>query len=182
MPRLYGKTIMLREYRKEDLPHIREWVTDPEVVDNLSDVFLYPNTLNETENFLNRMLEGTTDMRGFIIADRQSEEYIGQLDLIKIDWKNRVAELGVVIGAAENRNRGIGTEAIKLLQDFVFNRLNLNRLQLDVHEYNERAIACYRKCGFQEEGRRRLNFFINGRYTDTLIMGILKSEMSPDLP
>jgi RimJ/RimL family protein N-acetyltransferase len=179
MPRLYGKTIMLREYRKEDLPHIREWVIDPEVVDNLSDVFLYPNTLNDTENFLNSMLEGNTDTKGFVIADRQSEGYIGQIDLFKIDWKNRVAELGVVIGAAENRNRGIGTEAIKLLQVFVFNRLNLHRLQLDVREYNERAIACYRKCGFQEEGRRRKDFFISGRYTDTLIMGILKSEMCP---
>lgn len=57
-----------------------------------------------------------------------------------------------------------------------FNRLNLNRLELRVHDYNERAYKCYLKCGFRESGRLRKNSQFNGKYTDTIIMGILKSE------
>ena len=115
-------------------------------------------------------------MKGFIIAHKDTEEYIGQLDLIKIDWPNRVGTIGIVIGTKENLGKGYGTEAIKLLQDFVFNKLNLNKLELDVRSFNERAIACYKKCGFIEEGRIRENFYVDGKYTDTIRMGLLKRE------
>lgn len=68
------------------------------------------------------------------------------------------------------------TEAIKLIQEFSFNKLNLNKLELEVRTYNNRAIHCYEKYGFVEEGRLQENFFTDGEYTDTLVMGILKSE------
>lgn len=173
---LIGDRIILREYRKEDLPCIRAWVNDPEITNFLSNIFLYPHTLNDTENFLNSMLEGNTESKGFIIAHKDTEEYIGQIDLIKIDWVNRVGTMGIVIGSKENLNKGYGTEAIKLLQEFAFNRLNLHKLDLEVREFNKRAIRCYEKCGFRIEGRLRQNFYIDGKYYDTLIMGILKEE------
>jgi RimJ/RimL family protein N-acetyltransferase len=175
MPYIIGSRIILREYRKEDLEHIRTWVNDPEVVDNLSDIFLYPNTVNQTENFLNSKLEGKGDP-GFVIAEKESLDYLGQIDLMNIDWKNRLAMMGIVIGHAGNRGKGYGTEAIRLLQRFVFDRLNLNKLELWVHDYNIHAYQCYLKCGFQEEGRIRQGFYIHGRYHDKIAMGILKSE------
>jgi len=168
---------MLREYRKEDLKYMREWVNDPDVVDNLSDIFLCPHTFESTENFLETLLsKQSMDKIGFVIADKNTEEYIGQLDLMNIDWKNRITEMGIVIGNSKNRGKGYGSEGIRLLQEFVFNRLNLNKLELKVHDYNTRAIKCYLKCGFIEEGRLRQRFYINGKYTDYIMMGILKSE------
>lgn len=176
MPRLYGERIMLREYKKEDLGCMRMWVNDSEVTKNLSDIFLYPHTLNATENFLNAILEGKSEEKGFVIAHKETEEYIGQIGLIDIDWRNRVAVLGIVIGTETNRGKGYGTEAIKVLQEFVFNSLNLNKLELQLRDYNLRGYNCYLKCGFKEEGRKRQDFYCNGRYTDTIHMGILKSE------
>lgn len=176
MARLIGERIILREYTKEDLPYMRKWVNDMEITQYLSNIFLYPHTLNETENFLNAMLQGNSGFKGFIIAEKETEKYIGQIDLIKIDWVNRVGTLGIVIGTKENLSKGYGTEAIKLIQEFAFNKLNLNKLDLEVRAYNERAIRCYEKCGFKEEGRIRENFFTDGKYTDTLFMGILKRE------
>lgn len=176
MPKLIGKRIVLREYRKEDLSYMRQWCNDPEIVDNLSDAFLYPHTVNSTEQYLDSILEGTTEQKGFVIALKNTEEYIGQIDLFKIDWKNRSTELGIVIGMKEHLGKGYGTEAIKVLQDFVFNSLNLNRLQLEVYDYNERAYKCYMKCGFKEEGRLRERYFKKGRYSDTIYMSILKRE------
>lgn len=176
MSRLFGDRIILREYCKEDLKFMRRWCNDPEITDNLSDIFLFPHTVNGTEQYLNSILEGKTDQKGFVIAHKDTEEYIGQIDLFRLDWKNRSAELGIVIGIKEYLGKGYGTEAIKTLQDFVFNRLNLNRLQLEVHDFNERAYRCYLKCGFKEEGRLREKNFINGRYSDTITMSILKRE------
>ncbi len=176
MYRLTGERIILREYRQEDLIHMRKWVNDYEITKYLSNLFLYPHSKNDTEKFLNAMIDGNVNMKGFVIAHKDTEEYIGQLDLIKIDWPNRVGTIGIVIGTKENLGKGYGTEAIKLLQDFVFNKLNLNKLELDVRSFNERAIACYKKCGFIEEGRIRENFYVDGKYTDTIHMGLLKKE------
>ncbi|WP_055108629.1 GNAT family N-acetyltransferase [Paenibacillus ihumii] len=177
MPRLIGNRIILREYQKNDLKYMRNWVNDSEIVKNLSDIFLYPHTENATEQFLNSMLEDRNDNhKGFVIAHKETEEYIGQIDLFNINWKNRTTELGIVIGTADHLSKGYGTEAIKVLQEFVFNQMNLNRIQLELHDFNERAYRCYLKCGFKEEGRLRKRHYINGSYADTIIMGILKNE------
>lgn len=176
MGKLTGTRIILREYRKEDLVYIRRWVNDYDITKYLSNLFLYPHTMHDTESFLNAMIEGKTNMKGFVIADKDTEEYIGQIDLIKIDWPNRIASIGIVIGTKENLGKGYGTEAIKVLQEFAFNKLNLHKLELEVRAYNERAITCYEKCGFIEEGRLRENFYVDGKYTDTIRMGILKRE------
>jgi RimJ/RimL family protein N-acetyltransferase len=176
MPHLIGEAIILREYRREDLVSMREWCNDPEITQYLSDAFLYPHTLNGTETYLNTMLEGASEQKGFVIADRLTELYIGQIDLFHIDWKNRFAEMGMVIGSAELHNQGIGSAAIRLLQRFVFEELNLNRLQLEVHDFNTRAIRCYTKCGFREEGRLRNKHFSRGKYSDIVCMAVLQEE------
>ena len=78
----------------------------------------------------------------------------------------------------EEREKGYGTEAINLILDYGFNYLNLNNIKLDVVEFNERAIACYKKCGFKECGRRRKCEFIDGNYYDRISMDILKEEFT----
>lgn len=177
MPYYFGERIVLREYRKEDITFIRKWVNDSEFTDNLGDIFAFPHSMKNTEDYLNFIdSKSGLDKSNFVIAHKETEEYIGQIDLIEIDWKNRWAVLGIVIGTKENWGKGYGSEAIKVLQDIVFNRLNLNKLELRVHDYNERAKKCYRSCGFKEEGRVRDKFFINGKYTDYIVMGILKEE------
>lgn len=181
MARLIGEKIMLREYKKEDLQYMRKWVNDNEITKFLSNVFLYPHTLNGTENFLNSMLEGNTNAKGFVIANIEDEEYIGQIDLIAIDWVNRVGTIGIVIGNKDYLGKGYGTEAIKLLQEFAFKKLNLHKLELTVRAFNDRAIHCYKKCGFEEEGRIRENFYADGKYTDTVHMGVLKREFEESM-
>lgn len=176
MPRLQGTLVMLREYRREDLHWMRQWVNDREIVLHLSDIFLYPHALESTEAYLEAMLDGSTDSRGFVIADPVTEDYIGQVNLDSIDWKNRVGKIGIVIGSTENLGRGYGTEAMKLLIDFAFLEMNLNRLELEVYDFNERAIRSYLNCGFIQEGRLREKQYKNGRYSDVIQMGILKSD------
>jgi RimJ/RimL family protein N-acetyltransferase len=176
MPRLYGNKIMLREYRAEDLEPLRRWVNDADIVCHLSDIFLYPHPLQASEQFLDEMLEGKSDSRGFVIADPVTEAYIGQVNLDRIDWKNRVGFIGIVIGDKEHLGKGYGTEAMKLLVRFSFMEMNLNRLELEVYDFNERACRTYQSCGFREEGRLRERQFKNGRYVDVIVMGMLRKD------
>ncbi len=92
-----------------------------------------------------------------------------------IDWKNRSAELlGIFTGEKEYWGQGYGSDAINALLRFAFREMNLHRIYLHVHDYNERAIRCYEKCGFQLEGRQREALFRDGRYHDVLLMSILR--------
>jgi len=177
MARIYGNRIMLREYMKEDIENIKKWCNNPEITKNLSDIFLYPHSLKQSEGFLNMMMEGgNSSAKGFVIAEKETGNYIGQIDLLNIDWKNRTSLLGIVIGEIENQGKGYGKEAIKLLQKFAFEELNLNKIELDVHDFNEKAYNCYISCGFVVEGRKREKFYTNGKYYDYIFMGILKNE------
>lgn len=176
MPRIYGELIMLREFKQEDLVPLRRWVNDVDIVSHLSDIFLYPHSLQASEDFLDGMLDGKSDSRGFVIADPQTEDYIGQVSLDGIDWKNRVGTVGIVIAEPACWGQGYGREALKLLIRFAFQEMNLNRLQLEVYDFNERAYRSYRACGFREEGRLRERQYKNGRYVDVIVMGILRSD------
>lgn len=176
MPYLIGKRIVLRDYRYEDLPYMRQWVNDYEVTNTLHDIFLYPQTVYDTESFLRMKIEGKLDGTGFVISAIHTLEYIGQIDLHQIDWHNRSASLGIVIGRKEYLDRGIGREAIELMKGYVFNTLNLNRFALEVYEFNQRGYKCYLRCGFREEGRLRQKIFREGRYWDSILMSILRDE------
>ena len=112
---------------------------------------------------------------------------IGTVSLENINYINRSAKLGIFIGEEKHRGKGIGKEAIQLILDYGFHYLNLNSIQLSVFAFNERAIACYKKCGFKEVGRLReayyLNgkyyeYYLNGKYYDKILMDILKSEFN----
>jgi len=83
---------------------------------------------------------------------------------------------GIHIGEEECRGKGYGTEATQLMLSYAFETLNLNRVELGVYDFNKQAIHVYEKAGFIREGIKRQDKFVNGRYADALIYGILASE------
>ncbi|HOT31625.1 MAG TPA: GNAT family protein, partial [Petrotogaceae bacterium] len=62
------------------------------------------------------------------------------------------------------------------LLDFLFQRFSLNKIKLNVFDYNERAIKSYKKVGFVEEGVLRQELFTLNKYHDIVMMSILKQE------
>ena len=83
-----------------------------------------------------------------------------------------------MIGNKKEREKGYGTEAIKLLLDYAFNHLNLNNIMLELLKTNERAKKCYLKCGFKELGVRRQSHYFEGIYHDSIYMQILKEDFN----
>jgi len=114
----------------------------------------------------------------FAVVLLDADELIGHISLHDIDHLNRHAFLGIFIGDEERRNKGYGAEAVRLALEYGFKTLNLHNTMLSVHADNHAAIACYKKAGFREAGRRREWIFKNGEYVDLLYMDILAKEFA----
>ncbi|MXO81399.1 GNAT family N-acetyltransferase, partial [Paenibacillus sp. OT2-17] len=101
---------------------------------------------------------------------------IGFVAIHGIEWNNRSGQLAIGIGNTDYRGKGFGAEAVGLILRYAFYELNLNRVGLDVIEYNTQAIRTYEKAGFQLEGRVRSAVLRDGNSYDRIMMGILYSE------
>lgn len=169
---LEGKLVRLRAPEPEDSQMVHYWMNDPEVTEHLSE--RYP--LATSDDF---WLAGSGPITFSLVRlaiETKDGEHIGGINLHQIDAESRNAGLGIIIGAKAHWDRGYGGDAIVTLLRFAFDEMNLHRVWLTTVEYNKRAIACYRRCGFREEARLRQHVFRHGRYVDFIQMGILRDE------
>jgi RimJ/RimL family protein N-acetyltransferase len=137
-----------------------------------------PKSKRDEEQWYERMAQNPQEERPFAIDLREGNEWrlIGNCGAFGIDWVNRSAELGIMIGDKANWNRGCGAEAMTLMLKHGFETLNLNRIFLRVYSNNPRAIRSYEKTGFKLEGTLREAVFKHGRYDDVHFMSVLRSE------
>jgi RimJ/RimL family protein N-acetyltransferase len=137
--------------------------------------------LAHEEQWLEDQLRLEPAAQSYVIeAPRAPEEWapIGVVGFKGLDWRNRLVECGLFIGERSHWDSGYGTDATRTLVRFAFRELNLNRVFLRVYEDNVRAIRCYEKVGFKVEGRLRQDRYRDGRYLDTLVMGLLREEFT----
>ncbi|HEY8597169.1 MAG TPA: GNAT family protein, partial [Thermomicrobiales bacterium] len=127
----------------------------------------------------------------FAIYERNSGRPIGHTDLFELDWRARTCTFGILIGEADARGKGYGTETASLMLDYAFAALGLHSVMLMTDSYNLAGQAAYRKAGFREFGRRRQCSFLNGQLLDMVYMECLASEFTspvlstvfaPDMP
>jgi RimJ/RimL family protein N-acetyltransferase len=171
---LEGNLVRLRAREPEDLERNLRWMNDREVRQFLLET-RYPVSRAEEEKWMEAN-QGSSFQNVRLAIETKDGQHIGNIDLGPASPEHRRASLGVMIGEKECWGRGYGTDAIRTLLRFAFLEMNLNRVWLTVDENNARALACYRKCGFREEGRLRQDRFKHGRYWDAIVMGILRAE------
>ncbi len=170
-----GEKVRLRPIEREDLPRFVRWFADPEVRRHL--VVYLPFSLAQEERWYEDLQERIRRNESVLLAIETLEGvHIGNVGLHRINWKDRHAELGIVIGEKAYWGKGYGTDAIRTLLRFAFEEMNLHRVYLRVDEDNPRGIRCYEKCGFREEGRLRETVFREGQYHDQVVMSILRAE------
>lgn len=101
---------------------------------------------------------------------------VGHLRLHTLSNSDHKARLAIGMFATDFVGKGIGRKAIMLALDHAFGEMRLHRIDLRVLAYNERAIRCYRACGFRHEGTEREAAFVDGKWHDDWIMGVLAHE------
>lgn len=102
------------------------------------------------------------------------EKLIGNCGFTSVN--NKSGTIGVLIGEEIGRDKGYGTEVIKLLIKFGFEELNLHRISLTLNSENNRAFRCYLKAGFKEYGRAHEELYFHGHYADRIYMEILEQD------
>jgi RimJ/RimL family protein N-acetyltransferase len=117
--------------------------------------------------------EGT---HAFTIRTLADDRIIGGIGLDGIRWTHRDCFVGIGVGEREFWGKGYGTDAMKVILRYAFTELNLQRVTLDVFEYNQRGVRSYEKAGFVYEGRQRGLILREGRRWDVLFMGILRED------
>lgn len=111
-----------------------------------------------------------------VICGRQTDDIIGVTAFFRIDWVSRAAVFYIAIAEAENWSRGYGSECTRLMVDYAFQTLNLNRIQLHVYAGNDRGIRAYQRAGFSIEGTLRQAMYHHSTYCDFYVMGILRGD------
>jgi RimJ/RimL family protein N-acetyltransferase len=173
---IYGKRLRLRAPERADIPRFVAWLNDPEVIAGLA--IHLPMGQAEEENWFEGMLKRPPAEHPLTMEIRQGEGWlpIGNIGLMDIDWRNRSAEVGILIGEKAYWNQGYGREAMQMMLKHGFETLNLNRIFLRVYETNPRAVRSYEQAGFVHEGRQRQAEHRQGKYCDVLMMSVLRSE------
>ena len=174
--KLIGELCYLAPCQPEDAEKWAIWFNDLEVTLPLGDEAYSPAPLDALRTDVDEIIKRREHV--FSVVDQGTDALIGRCLLFNVDWVNRCAMLGIVIGEKAYWGRGYGQDATRMLLDYAFTLLNLHSVMLGVFAFNERAIGCYRRVGFKEIGRRRQARIIGSRMYDVVLMDIVAEEFT----
>jgi RimJ/RimL family protein N-acetyltransferase len=169
---LVGKKVALRPGDEGDVYLLSKWYNDVEL-NKLAGWTGSKVTANKLRYNMSKSF-GYDPMN--LMIDDEKGLPIGTIQLYDFDEQDKSCKLGIRIGDRDYWSKGYGEDAVRTLLDYAFKKIDIYRVTLKVYEYNERAVHCYLKCGFQKEGRTRQSAYIDGKFYDEIIMGALKSD------
>ncbi len=173
---LEGKSVVLREYRKEDILTVWEYWNDPDVKRCLMRDTPFPVRKEDERKWYERLAEKGYRYN-FAVERKPDGRNIGGCAILEVDWSNRYGTIAIFLGK-DYWSRGYGSEAVRVLTGFMFKEMVLNRVELVVLAFNRRAIKAYEKTGFVLEGVSRDRVFRDGKYCHQYHMSILRDEFS----
>ncbi|GGA71881.1 GNAT family N-acetyltransferase [Ornithinibacillus halotolerans] len=170
-PTIYGEKVLLRPFLIEnDFPYIEECLQDPEVITltgstpgyNKKEVWEWYDTRNDQEDRLD-----------LAIVDKSTNTFVGEVVANLYDKANHSMNFRIMIGP-RGRNRGLGSEATKLMVSYLFENTNLNQLTLSVFAFNPRAKTVYEKVGFFVDSIDRNELEYEGEWIDSINMKLTR--------
>lgn len=170
-----GRTIRLRAPEGTDLPLLHAWANDQALWENLGG-WRFPSNLDSARAWLASQGSDPLNHR-FVIETRDEGQVIGTANLVDLDWKNRHAFHGMLLGPVDVRGRGYGRDTVMTVMRYAFDELGFERLDGDIIEFNEASYRLYvEKCGWREEGRQRRWHFRKGRFWDRILVGVTRED------
>lgn len=170
---IVGERVALGPLCRELIPLYTRWRNDFEIQLTFGNP-LRPVTIEERARWFDD--QSTSDAHWFTIYERETLRPIGTTDLFEIEQRYRTCRFGILIGEADARGKGYGTEVTRLMLDYAFTALSMHNVMLTVIEYNPAGVRAYEKAGFREFGRRRQAEKFNGIFYDEIFMDCLATE------
>lgn len=175
---LFGAKCRLRPIRRSDAAVSIGWRNDAAIRDAALG-YPFPVTDEMERGWYDQALADQGGRRAsFAIEVADLETPVGFTHIYEINWPNRAAGFGIVVGDPQVHGRGIGTQATQLTVRYAFDTLNLDRIELKVSAPNAAARHIYTKLGFVEEGVLRRAAYVSGKAIDVVVMGLLRGELT----
>ena len=166
----------IRKWKLSDAKDLAAALSNKKVQDNLRDGLPYPYTEQDGKEFISAMLSAD-ESETFAFAITVDNMVIGSIGIFRQGNIHRqTAELGYYI-AEEYWGKGIMTEAVKQICEYVFANSDIIRIYAEPFAYNIASCRVLEKVGFQYEGTLRSNAVKNGRVIDMEMYSLLKAEI-----
>lgn len=163
--------VSIRKFEREDIPKKVEWINN-----SANNRFLHydiPLKVEKTQKWFDSIKDRTDRFDAVIEADGVP---CGTIGLLNIDQKNGKAEYYIAMGEVSLKGKGISTQASKLILDYGFKDLGLNRIYLFTETENIPAQRLFEKVGFVKEGCIRSDIVSHGQFVDRYAYGIIRDE------
>ncbi|MDJ1493367.1 GNAT family protein [Cytophagaceae bacterium DM2B3-1] len=169
--------IQLEPFTSVDFDQFIGWITSEKaLIQFAGPTFHYPLTREQLEMHIS-----SESREIFRVRHSTQNCIIGHAEMV-VNKRNESARLALIlIGDPNMRGKGLGKELIRELLSLGFNKMNLHRLELNVYDFNQSAIACYQQAGFRIEGILRENQRVGNQFWSTIVMSILKNEWESQL-
>lgn len=174
---LKGNKVGLRAVEKTDLPFFKDWRNIPEFRKNFREV--RELSLSDQEAWYESLQKTKHINYMFTIVDLEDDQPIGAAGLLYVNWIIRSADFSFYIGKNNSYidNEGYSEDASKLLIDYGFNNLNLNKIWMELYEFDLKKIKFFiEKFNFKKDGVLRDNCFESGKYHNSIIISKLKTD------
>ncbi|WP_282055121.1 GNAT family N-acetyltransferase [Maribacter luteus] len=173
MVNLQGEHIRLRALEPTDLDFLYE-------LENNTDLWeisgtITPYSKHVLKLYLDNAHRDIYDVKQLRLCIVKENKVVGLIDLFDFDPQNKRVGVGIVVLDDKERNKGIGTEAVSLLTDYVFQVLGLRQLYANVLEENAASLYLFKKLGFVEVGIKKDWIFSNGMFKNEILLQKIKA-------
>lgn len=170
-PVIEGERIRLVPVTPEMLPNYVRWFADPEVTRYMG--VTCPFSLKQEEEWYERIAASENDVLwAILVADR----HIGSTGIHRINWKDRRAITGNLIGDKSEWGKGYGSEVVRLRTRYAFMELGLEKVETEAFMENIGSRRCLEKAGYRQYGTARRHTFRHGRWHDMWLADLLRDE------
>jgi ribosomal-protein-serine acetyltransferase len=145
--------------------HLRTWLAWPDRTHSVEDLLAW----------IRGALARFAANKGFAAGLWSNRTLCGVAAYQPIDWENWSVALGYYL-AADCQGRGLMTRAVRALVTHAFTELGLNRVEIRCAVGNGKSRAIPLRLGFSEEGVVREAQWLNGRFVDHVIYGMLARD------
>lgn len=174
---IIGQGIVLRAVELDDVPALHRWSNDPDIQNALVG-WHFPLSRHSLQQWVEGFAHDSRDQR--FIIDAAGIGAVGMVTLTGINWKDRNAFHGVLIGEHAQRRRGHALAAVRAIMDYAFQELGLERLDTSILETNRASIDLHvKRCGWMEEGRKLRAAYRKGSFHTLVVLGAMRDVHAP---
>lgn len=171
---IYGKTIKLVALSSDHHQFMLSLLNDEETAHNEGKVE-FPVSIDAQRLWYEKYLHNR-NAHSFIIMSKEDDTIYGYLSFKILNEVSRNGHLAIKL-CKEARGKGYGTDALKTAMKFLFFQYNMHRLTSHIIDYNIASQKLFiDKCGWKKEGTAREAIYMNGKYYDNILIGILKED------